>query len=412
MNKIRVSRVIDMKYTFKKVISFAVILCFVFQPTFVFANSAPSFQPEPNGTIIPIEDIPIEVKEEKIQFVLHEDDKPAEVVAQYVFMNPTENPIETYLALPYTSVSDLSIPEIKVNDASILKSSIKIYSKKNQPSKYLDKFKSTTFIYIDPITGEIRDSWNGYDVIKHSDASVFKVSFAPLKETTIKIEYPHNFVIDKTNYINPVYLYNYLIQPAVSWKEFRNLQISMAVPRNQYFESNLTLKPYHGALTDWFVLPKEVQKNPSHWVYFKGNYTSLPKKNFAFSTISKDELLFGMVDKKDYDLIGLMFLGVMATLSIYGTALLINRIQKWWMHWQVGPVLAFIVSNTLTFLSYRIFIHFFPVAVNGEWIGGSSSIFTILFFGFYNTIIYFPLMMVIEIAKRRRRKQLEGEIVV
>lgn len=398
------------KTSHRRIIFLSIILFYLILPTAAMANSAPIIQPGINGAIIPIHDIPIVVKEEKLQFVLHEAYKPADVVVQYTFLNPTDKPIDAYLAFPYTPDVPDSVPRVFINGVELPKSSIEINKEDRELDRFLEAFNSAAVVHVDPVTGKHLDDWKGYDTIDDSDIATFKVPFPASQETSLRIQYQQDFGTDKKDYIQPIRIYQYLLQPASAWKEFHHLQISIAVPKNHYFASNLSIKQVNGDSIVWLSLPEDVKGNEEKWDYFHGEFEALPKGNLAFSTMNKQDLLFGLVKKDDYDLLGFIFLGVVATAANIGMALLISRIKKWWMHWLLGPVLSFIVTNTITFLTYALFINLVTLAINGELLGGYGFIITFLLFIFYNAVIYFPTLGIILLIKKwrnRRKKSLD-----
>lgn len=388
----------------RKVILFSIMLLLLFQSGTVWANSAPIMQPEPNGSIIPLEDIAVLVKEEKLQFVLHEENKPADVFVQYTFMNPTAENIETYLAFPYTPPYNSPSPRIFINEKEQSQAEIQVELEEENFTGFMSGFHADTFIHMDPITGVQEDDWQGYDMIEESYIATFKVSFPPKQETTLRIEYQQEYGMDKSNYIQPVHLYQYLLQPASAWKEFHQLQINIAVPKNHYFSSNLPIKN-SGTIDGWLPAPKEVEENQEDWDFYQGKFEALPKVNLAFSTMTKEDLLFGMVSKQDYDLIGFLVLWLVSTLAAIGVVYLITRAKKWWLHWLLGPILSFIIVTIITFVFYALFIHLVPVAQNGDLVGSYNFIITFFLLEIYIILIYFVILIVVLIKRKWRKNQ-------
>jgi hypothetical protein len=388
----------------RKGIFISIILLLLLQSETVWANSAPIMQPEPNGSIIPMEDIEILVKEEKLQFVLHGENKPADVMVQYTFSNPTSENIDTYLAFPYTPPYHSSPPRIFVNDKEQSQAEVKVELEEENFTGFLSQFHAGTFIHIDPITGAKDNDWQGYDMIEESYVATFKLSFPPNQETTLRIEYQQEYGMDKSSYIQPVHLYQYLLQPASAWKEFHHLQINIAVPKNHYFSSNLPIKNTD-SVDGWLPMPKEVKDNLRSWDYYQGEFESLPSDNLAFSTMTKEDLLFGMVSKQEYDLMGFLVLWLVSTITSFGAVYLITRVRKWWLHWLIGPILSFIVVNIITFLFYALFIELVPVAQNGDLVGGYNFIITFFLLDIYIFFIYFVILIFVLIKRKWRKNR-------
>jgi hypothetical protein len=392
----------------RKVILFSFILVLLLKPGSVWANSAPIMQPEPNGSIIPMEDIAVQVKEEKLQFVLHDEGRPADVFVQYTFLNPTTETIETYLAFPYTPPYHSPPPRIFINDKEQSQAQVQVELQEENFTGFMSRFQADTFIHIDPITGEMEDDWQGYDMIEESYVATFKVSFPANQETTLRIHYQQEYGMDTSSYIQPVHLYQYLLQPASAWKEFHHLQIIIAVPKNHYFSSNLPLQS-SGERGGWLPGAKEVEGNPGAWNFYQGEFQSLPKENLAFSTMTKDDLLFGMVSKQEYDVLVFLILWCVSTLAAIGAVYLITRVRKWWLYWLLGPVLSFIAVNIITILFYALFISLVPVAQNGDLVGGYNFIITFFLLDIYIILIYFVILMFVFIKrkwqKHRHRKK-------
>ncbi|MDZ5473048.1 hypothetical protein SM124_15120 [Bacillus sp. 31A1R] len=378
-----------------------ILFLFLIDPTGVLANSAPVHQPEPNGTLTPLSNHSIMVKEEKLQFILREDKSEANVTVKYAFYNPTEHKEEIVLAFPYTPSKYKEIPKLLVNGKLYQEKDISIYEKREEYESFLDWFDSTSFLYVDPITGQMLEDWDAYDVIEEAQIVTFQVNFPPKEEVTIQLEYTQEAGIDKESYINPVYLYQYLLQPASAWKEFHHLEVLMVVPKGQYFGANLPISLYQGSLESFELLPGEILNNEQAWDVYIGVFDTLPSANLAFSTISTKGTAFGIMNKGIYDLLGMILLWGTSTMLVFLMARLFNRSTKWWVKWVIGPVLSFGLVNILVFIIYGMFIEIVPSATNGDWVGGYSFIFVAFLLIIYNGLIYFPILFFV--SKRRKK---------
>ncbi|MCA1030219.1 hypothetical protein LCL95_04100 [Bacillus timonensis] len=380
------------------------ILFLVLSSDYVLANSVPIYQPQPNGSLIPLDDTPIMVQGEKLQFILYGDNQPAKVFVQYLFYNPTAIDQETYLAFPYTPSSHQHIPKIFINDQEFPSTNIELYKNEEFIQQFLINLNSHSIQYVDPISGLKKDNWNEFDFVQEANVVIFKVPFLSKEQVKIELSYEQDYGVNKKPYIQPVHFYQYLLQPAAKWSDFRNLQITVAVPVNHFYSSNFHFEPYKGSFEDWIPLPNEVSQNLNQWKYYQTSFPSLPNENFAFSTMSKEGLLFGFVQKGFYDGLGFFILIMVSTLVVGCVCLLMIRWKRWWVSWLIGPVVSFLIASSFTLVSYSLYILFVPVTMNAEWLGGYGLVLSFLFFILYNFFIYFPILICIVVVKKLRQK--------
>jgi hypothetical protein len=377
------------------------LLMFVFQfPVTTFANSAPIYQPEPNGTLIPLEDSPIIVQEERLQFILNNTLRPAEVVVQYTFHNPTDQEIESLLAFPFTPFSHEATARIFVGNQEIPNDQTVVYVNKSDYADMLTEFKSDTFTFIDPVTKEIDEDWDHYDIIEESKVVTFTVPFKANDETVVRLEYKQAYGTDKYSYINRVHAYQYLLQPASKWKEFHNLHITMVVPKDNYFASNLPIEKYSGSLTELPLLPSAIANDLGAWDIYKGYFETLPKENLAFSTMSSENIHFGEVEQDFYNMFDHAILLGLATFFLLILVFLFNRVKRGWIRWFVGSITAFFVTLSLTFLSYGFLTKLFPFVGHGIFEGEYGFFFTFFFLICYTLIGYFSFMALARMISR------------
>ena len=370
----------------------------------VFANSAPIYQPEPNGSLVPTENSPIIVKDEKLSFILSQENREAEVHVTYTFHNPTDTKNDTLLAFPYTSSDSVEGVSISVDGVKLSQDRITTYEHKSDYQSFLKAFDSTSFLYVDPVTGEQIKNWSGYDMVAEAKVITFPVSFPPKTDVIIELTYKQGSGIDQTSYINKTYLYQYLLQPAKAWKEFHNLEVFVFVQKGSYFSSNIPIKKYSGVFKNT-IDSSDVLSDENEWDVYRGEFNELPAVNLAFSTMSKDGLLFGIVNRNFYDAIGTGILWGISTIIILCMVYMIHGVKKWWIRWLIGPILSFVVTNLVIFTFYALFIHFIPAVVNGNWIGGYGVIITFFFLILYNAILYFPVMIISQYLKCRKDKR-------
>lgn len=391
----------------KKVgVSFSLILiyCLFLFPIIGFANSAPIYQPEPNGSLIPLEDSPVVVKGERLQFILSKENYLADVVVDYTFYNPANEVVDSLLAFPYTPAHANQTVKIWINDEALLEEKLQIYENKKEYHDFLTAFQSTDFLYVDPITGEDKGNWTGYDMVEEAKVVTFPVRFPAKSEISLRLEYQQESGIDKSSYINWVELYQYMLQPASAWEQFNGLEVQVAVPKDQYFASNLPMEKLEEDFGESDFMPGGIVNDPEGWDVYRGKYDKLPSENLAFSTTNDEGTFFGIMNRDFYDIFGFSLELSISTLVIIGTALVINRFDKGWLRWIIGPILSFGFANTFALLLYAFLINVFPVVGNGNWIGGYGIIFTFFILIIYNSFMYFPIMMLLRWKARRLEK--------
>lgn len=375
-------------------------------PVIGFANSSPIYKPEPNGTLIPVQDSPVVVKGERLQFILSKENYQADVVVDYTFNNPLDEAIDTLLAFPYTPSHASQSLKISINNEPLLQDKLQIYENKEEYRDFLTVFQSTDFLYIDPLTSEDMGNWTGYDMVEEAKVVTFPVRFPANSDVSLRLEYQQESGIDKSSYINWVELYQYLLQPASAWGEFNGLEVQVAVPKDQYFASNLPMEKLEGKSGLFEFMPDEIVHNPALWDVYRGKYDKLPSGNLAFSTTNDEGTFLGIMNRDFYDIFGVVLEFAISTLVIIATALVMIRSKKGWVRRIIGPILGFGLANLIALLFYAILINLFPSIGNGSWIGGYGIIVTFFFLVIYNSIIYFPIMMLLR-WKARRVEQLK-----
>lgn len=394
---------------YKYIFQFAFLLVFLsfIMPHISYANSAPIYQPNPTGNIVPFEDSPIIVEQEQLQFFIRDSYQAAHVFVNYEFYNPLDEEIQSWLAFPYTPRNNQR-PQIFVNDIEIHEDDLMIHDSELTNEPFLQAFHSTNFIHIDPVTGEIKPNWNEYDIVSEAKIISFPVIFLPQEHVQLTLKYEQNFGVDKKKYIQPIHLFEYFLQPASAWKEFHDLTISVIVPSNSYYSSSLeTIKvPKNEWKEQSFNIPSEVVAAPSEWEIYKGIFATLPADNFAFSYLKKEGLLLGVVHKEFYDVLGISVLLISGFLFALIVSVLLTRFKKWIVLWIIGPIVSFLICFFGTLLLYSLYIFMIPASVNSNWLGGYGFIVTLFLLVIYSFSIYFPIMFLL---LRRKHKSNRGE---
>ncbi|OZM56169.1 hypothetical protein CIB95_13790 [Lottiidibacillus patelloidae] len=364
----------------------------------VLANSAPINQPEPTGVLIPKKDTPIIVQEEKLQFVLQDGFAPAEVTVEYTFYNPTNEVVEEILAFPFHSFGNGENIQISIDGELLSDEMIEIEQERERYEDFLKEFGANGYTYIDPITGSKNKDWKNYDMIELSTIATFPVIFPPASKVIVRLQYKQSFGMDDHQYINDVYIYEYLLQPATVWKEFHNLSINILVPKDSYFASNLNFTINN------HLVPSSKTFDKNKYDIYSATYATLPDENLTFSYMSKKGLIGNIVDKSSYDFIAFLFLFFIATLLLLLVVYLMTRVNKWWIHWLIGPIASVFSVSFIVLFTYLIFVELFPIFANGEWLGGYGFIITYLLLVLYIAIMYFPYVFIALFIKKRRNK--------
>ena len=97
-----------------------------------------------------------------------------------------------------------------------------------------------------------------------------------MEKTDLKVSYVHPPSFDRHKYINYIYHFDYLLEPASFWADFGSLTIKFNNPPNWDFASNLEVERLEGSNND-----------------YEGHYQGLPENMLTISLISKEGFWFG-----------------------------------------------------------------------------------------------------------------------
>ena len=111
---------------------------------------------------------------------------------------------------------------------------------------------------------------NQYDRIL---TMVYTVDFEANSQRNVSVSYKARGTMDKTKTVEPVYTFDYLLNPAENWSSFRNLTIEIITPEEAPYiiDSNIDLT-------------KQADR------HYTASLDSLPESDFAFSIYSNEEI--------------------------------------------------------------------------------------------------------------------------
>lgn len=123
----------------------------------------------------------------------------------------------------------------------------------------------------------IADEVLTYGSISRMITLVYTVEFPKNSEKTVSVSYKTTGTMDRRDTKEPVYTYDYILNPAENWKDFKNLNIKIIPPADA---------PY--------IVDSSIELNKEDNIY-TASLKSLPNDDFTFTLYHKDKIT--MMDK-------------------------------------------------------------------------------------------------------------------
>ena len=101
---------------------------------------------------------------------------------------------------------------------------------------------------------------------------VYTVNFPPYSEKTVSVNYKALGTTDRRNTKEPVYKYDYILNPAKNWKDFKNLSVKIIPPPES---------PY--------IVESTIELNKEGNIY-TASMESLPEQDFSFTLYNKEKI--------------------------------------------------------------------------------------------------------------------------
>ena len=153
---------------------------------------------------------------------------------------------------------------------------------------------------------------------KHYDwffVLLYQVKFSPSEIRDISVSYITKGTMDKKDTVEPLHTYEYLLNPASSWADFKDLNIEIIPPQDSPFiiESSLEL----------------VRNEEGSYI---GRFESLPEEDLTFTLYEKEEVTF--IDKiaasldRAFYILPIFIVPIIAIITIIIIVFLIKRYKK------------------------------------------------------------------------------------
>lgn len=178
--------------------------------------------------------------------------------------------------------------KVKKQDISIedyLKKFIVDYKKLDRYSDYLVDNQLFNIVYreLDDAIGHNMsyiwmDDFYSLDHLNRIFVFIYETSFPKQSKRDVSISYLTRGTMDKTTTYDPLYTFEYLLNPAEKWADFDNLNIEIKPPKST---------PY---IVDSSI--KLIKNEDGNYI---GNFESLPDKDLIFTFYSKEKVTF--IDK-------------------------------------------------------------------------------------------------------------------
>lgn len=187
-------------------------------------------------------------------------------------ISESEEDIKTYLLQTIRNNSYVSYDNI---------SDIQLY---NLFAKVMDEQFSNNLGYCSD--DELFSYGNSYRMI----TLVYTVNFPKNTEKTVSVNYKASGTMDRRRTKEPVYTYEYILNPAANWNDFKNLNIKIIPPESS---------PY--------VVESSIELNKEGNIY-TASFESLPEDDLTFTLYHKDKVtMIDMFEKEISNVLGFLF---------------------------------------------------------------------------------------------------------
>ena len=136
---------------------------------------------------------------------------------------------------------------------------------------------------------------------------VYETSFPKESIMDVSVSYIARGTMDKTSTYDPLYTFEYLLNPAENWADFNNLNIEIKPPKAH---------PY--------IVDSSIDLNKNDKGNYVGKFESLPDKDLSFTLYSKERITYIDKVKRKMDNLSYTFPFIIAT----GIPLLIALVKK------------------------------------------------------------------------------------
>ncbi len=295
-----------------------VLLLLVCVENIAYANSGPlRSEPPPGFNVLPLKSNSVEVLKEDLTFDITANDFPyiANVKARYLLKNGA-NKSETYsIAFPYVG-GNLNnsteqdkyfntkvlfgrkkiIPKIKLIPNVLFEPSNGSGGKENNIGELtfeeilshmksaidVEDFDITKYIDQDSFTGELINTHYRTELVV---LVLFDITMPAYSTSELEISYNQFGGQDRYKTKDYTYIYNYFLEPAKYWKDFKDLNINIRIPKGyKITQSNLDLY--------------EVKDDEGTYA---GHFATLPEKNLEFQvykSLSAAQKIYEAIDMK------------------------------------------------------------------------------------------------------------------
>ncbi len=180
----------------------------------------------------------------------------------------------------------------------------------NQYYKQIDDIRESTrgssYMWIDEFT-----SFKHYDLFL---VLLYEVDFMPGESKDISVSYMTKGTMDRRNSVDPLYSFEYILNPAGKWADFKDLSIEIIPPRES---------PY--------IIESSLEFSRDEDGSYRGTYERLPENDLTFTLYSKDKVTFmdrvaGFLDRSIYLVYPVVIAAVVA--AGYLTIRVIPKVYK------------------------------------------------------------------------------------
>lgn len=200
----------------------------------------------------------------------------------------------------------------KLTIGDFLNKSIEDYEYSETFNKYL--FENQLFNVfskeLDEILGHnvnilTMEDFYSLDYLERILVFVYETSFSEQSKRNISISYLARGTMDKTSTVDPLYTFEYLLNPAENWADFKNLNIEIKVPRTHPYviDSSIDL----------------VKNDDGNYV---GTFEYLPDGDLSFTLYSKEKVTF--IDKVEKEMNNLAYGIPIPVIYIIGIPIIIG----------------------------------------------------------------------------------------
>lgn len=135
------------------------------------------------------------------------------------------------------------------------------------------------------------DETLSYGSINRLITLVYTVEFPQNSEKTVSVSYEATGTMDRRKTKEPIYTYDYILNPAVNWNDFKNLNIKIIPPKES---------PY--------LVESSIELNKEGNIY-TASLESLPEGDFSFTLYHKDKVtMMDMFEKEISNMSGFFFM--------------------------------------------------------------------------------------------------------